>query len=413
MTKLLISLVVVTLILLTIAIIPQDVYGPLDQPQLDDRNYNEVKESKAIPDWVKNQFEWYLTGEIDEGTLLASMNWMFDNNIMHLSEKAAQEVKQLREENQKYKELLGHELSHTIQQDTSGSNPQSNPGERVMQPEFGSSQSKVTVRGWDPEKKEEIVGSNKAVAKFVVELYAESLSLSDVIWLPMTEGEILVGYEGGDPERPIIIGRIYNESSQIDSSLGAMSNPGLKSNSVEKNRAVSERVDNILLMGGSVSTWEENISGYQTDSSQDSEDSLNETVFLYSNAIDKKTIQIDSELEILNQWLKIISENQKDTSYDEAGRLSSGTSTENTVQYRENDFNFIIGKLANIDLQIKALKTGLDVLEEKVSLMDEDSQLANIDLQNSLQKIQQTLQTLSNVSKAAHDTAMASIRNMK
>lgn len=188
MTKLLISLVVVTLILLTMAIIPQDVYGPLDQPQLDDRNYNEIKESKVIPEWVKNQFEWYLTGEIDEGTLLTSMNWMFDNNIMHLSEKAAQEVKQLREENQKYKELLGHELTHTIQQGTSGSNSQSNPGERVMQPEFGSSQSKVTVRGWDPEKKEEIVGSNKAVAKFVVELYAESLSLSDVIWLPMTEG---------------------------------------------------------------------------------------------------------------------------------------------------------------------------------------------------------------------------------
>lgn len=395
------------------AIIPQDVYGPLDQPQLDDRNYNEVKESKAIPDWIKNQFEWYLTGEIDEGTLLTSMNWMFDNNIMHLSEKAAQEVKQLREENQKYKELLGHELSHTIQQDTSGSNSQSNPGERVMQPEFGSSQSKVTVRGWDPEKKEEIVGSNKAVVKFVVELYAESLSLSDVIWLPMTEGEILVAYEGGDPEGPIIIGRIYNESSQIDSSLGTMSNLGLKSNSVEKNKEISERVDNILLMGGGVSIWDENISGYQTDSSQDSYSSLNEMVLLYSNAIDKKTIQIDSELEILNQWLKIISENQKDTSYVEAGRLTSGSATENTVQYRENDFNFITGKLANIDLQINALETGLKVLEEKVSLMGEDSQLANIDLQNNLQKIQQTLQTLSNVSKAAHDTAMASIRNMK
>lgn len=411
MTKLLISLVVVTLILLTMAIIPQDVYGPLDQPQLDDRNYNEIKESKVIPEWVKNQFEWYLTGEIDEGTLLTSMNWMFDNNIMHLSEKAAQEVKQLREENQKYKELLGHELTHTIQQGTSGSNSQSNPGERVMQPEFGSSQSKVTVRGWDPEKKEEIVGSNKAVAKFVVELYAESLSLSDVIWLPMTEGEVLIGYEGGDPERPIIIGRIYNESSQIDSSLGTMSSPGL--NSVEKIRAVGEKVDNILLMGGSLSTWQENISRYQTDSSQDSYASLNEMVFLYSNAIDKKTIQIDSELEILSQWLKIISENQKTTSYDESGRLTSGTATENMVQYRETDFNFITGKLANIDQEIKALKTGLDVLEAKVSLIGEDSQLANIDLQNSLQKLQQTLQILSNVSKAAHDTAMASIRNMK
>jgi len=371
------------------------------------------KVAKAIPDWVKNQFEWYLTGEIDEGTLLTSMNWMFDNNIMHLSEKAAQEVKQLREENQKYQELLGHELSHTIQQDTSDSNSQSNPGERVMQPEFGSSQSKVTVRGWDPEKKEEIIGSNKAVAKFVVELYAESLSLSDVIWLPMTEGDILVGYENGDPERPIIIGRIYNESSQKDSPLGTMTNRGLDSNSFEKSREISEKVDNILLMGGSVSTWEDNISGYQTDSPQNSDARLNEMIFLYSNAIDKKTIQIDSELEILNQWLKIISENQKATSYDESGRLTGGNTTENTAQYRETDFNFITGKLVNIDLQIKALETGLDVLKEKISLMGEDSQLANIDLQNSLQKIQQNLQTLSNFSKVAHDTAMASIRNMK
>ncbi|MFB5608454.1 MAG: hypothetical protein ACE5RI_05025, partial [Candidatus Nitrosomaritimum yanchengensis] len=238
-------------------------------------------------------------------------------------------------------------------------------------------------------------------------------SLSDVIWLPMTEGEVLVGYEGGDPERPIIIGRIYNESSKIDSSLVTMPNPILKSNSVEKSRVVSERVGNILLMGGSVSTWEENISGYQTDSPLDSYASLNEMVFLYSNAIDKKTRQIESELEILSQWLKIISENQKATSYDEAGRLTSGTATENTVQYRESDFNFITGKLANIDLQLKALETGLDVLEEKVSLTDEDTQLANLDLQNSLQRQQQTLQTLSNVSKAAHDVAMASIRNMK
>lgn len=407
MTKQMIAIFAIFSILLTTTLTTKMVYAEEDLPL--PKQWGGTGSAQSIPDWVKNQFEWYLTGEIDEGTLLTSMNWMFDNNIMHLSEKAAQEVKQLREENQKYKELLGHELSHTIQQGTNGSNSQSNPGERVMQPEFGSSQSKVVVRGWDPEKKEEIIGSNKAVAKFVVELYAESLSLSDVIWLPMTEGEVLVGYEGGDPERPIIIGRIYNESSQIDSSLGTMSNHDLKSNSVENSRAISERVDNILLMGGSVSTWEENISGNQTDSFA----SLNAMVFLYSNAIDKKTIQIDSELEILSQWLKIISENQKATSYDESGGLTSGTATENTVQYRENDFNFITGKLANIDLQIKALETGLDVLEEKVSLMGEDSQLENIDLQNSLQKIQQNLQTLSNVSKAAHDTAMASIRNMK
>ena len=43
---------------------------------------------------------------------------------------------------------------------------------------------------------------------------------------------------------------------------------------------------------------------------------------------------------------------------------------------------------------------------------DDDAQLANIDLQNMLQKQQQTLQTMSNVSKMLHDTAMAIIRKV-
>jgi hypothetical protein len=51
-------------------------------------------------------------------------------------------------------------------------------------------------------------------------------------------------------------------------------------------------------------------------------------------------------------------------------------------------------------------------LEEELSTVGDDAQLANIDLQNTLQKQQQTLQTMSNVSKAAHDTAMAIIRKI-
>jgi len=61
---------------------------------------------QAIPDWVRNNFEWYVNGQIDEKTLLTSMNWMFDNNVMHLSEKAAQEVSDLREENRQLKEKM-------------------------------------------------------------------------------------------------------------------------------------------------------------------------------------------------------------------------------------------------------------------------------------------------------------------
>jgi hypothetical protein len=50
--------------------------------------------------------------------------------------------------------------------------------------------------------------------------------------------------------------------------------------------------------------------------------------------------------------------------------------------------------------------------EERLATVGDDAQLANIDLQNMLQKQQQTLQMISNISKMLHDTAMAVVRNI-
>ena len=50
--------------------------------------------------------------------------------------------------------------------------------------------------------------------------------------------------------------------------------------------------------------------------------------------------------------------------------------------------------------------------EEKLAAIGDDSQLANVDLQNMLQKQQQLLAMLSNISKMTHDEAMAIIRKM-
>lgn len=44
--------------------------------------------------------------------------------------------------------------------------------------------------------------------------------------------------------------------------------------------------------------------------------------------------------------------------------------------------------------------------------LGDDAQLANVDLQNILQKQQQTLQMMSNISKMLHDTAMSVIKKM-
>lgn len=51
-------------------------------------------------------------------------------------------------------------------------------------------------------------------------------------------------------------------------------------------------------------------------------------------------------------------------------------------------------------------------LEEQLSTIGEDSQLANVDLQNAQQKQQQTLLLMSNMSKVLHETAMSIIRKI-
>jgi hypothetical protein len=51
-------------------------------------------------------------------------------------------------------------------------------------------------------------------------------------------------------------------------------------------------------------------------------------------------------------------------------------------------------------------------LEEKLNSVGDDAQLANVDLQNILQKQQQTLQIMSNISKMLFDTAQSVIRKI-
>jgi hypothetical protein len=49
---------------------------------------------------------------------------------------------------------------------------------------------------------------------------------------------------------------------------------------------------------------------------------------------------------------------------------------------------------------------------KNVNSVGDDAQLANVDLQDMLQKQQQTLQMLSNIDKELYDTAMAVIRKI-
>ena len=80
----------------------------------------------------------------------------------------------------------------------------------------------------------------------------------------------------------------------------------------------------------------------------------------------------------------------------------------NKFQKGRDAFKFGPQKRMN-KLQTKA---AIGKIEQKLATIGDDAQLANIDLQNMLQKAQQTLQLMSNVSKMLHDTAMSIIRKI-
>ena len=54
----------------------------------------------------------------------------------------------------------------------------------------------------------------------------------------------------------------------------------------------------------------------------------------------------------------------------------------------------------------------LNEFEKELQTAGDDAQLANIDLQNMMQKQQQALQQLSNISKVLHDTTMSIVRKI-
>lgn len=60
----------------------------------------------------------------------------------------------------------------------------------------------------------------------------------------------------------------------------------------------------------------------------------------------------------------------------------------------------------------QALEEYIKKWEQELQTVGDDAELANIEMQNMLQKQQQTMQMMSNISKMLHDTAMAVIRKM-
>jgi hypothetical protein len=99
------------------------------------------------------------------------------------------------------------------------------------------------------------------------------------------------------------------------------------------------------------------------------------------------------------------------------------TKTGDIWRYDEKSNKFkIVEKEDSLLTSVEKAKTYIDLSEEldsllkqwegKLSETGDDAQLANLDMQNMIQKQQQTMQMMSQVSKLLHDTAMGVIRKI-
>lgn len=366
-----------------------DVYGPTKADLVEGTTV------KAIPDWVDQSFRWYAQGQIPQSDLLNSMKYLLDHNIMHISDKAAKEMHDLKAENKKLRQM-----AHYDGVDVSAKSPgmMHSDKERMMSDPSMIRDDAInhlrTLDVWIDGKHHKAMSERDVLDKIQTMhgTHSEVCFASDQntdkssCWIRASQAS------ARDPDRPVITGQVYSKTTDRPTEEVAFY--------FNKISAAHHTIDDIIAKGGSTSAWKNGIDqllSSQSDSSVDSvADDLQGVVVLCSTAIEKEIQKIKAQVDVLEEL--------HDRKSDDPTQPSGST-----TQYEESDMEFISRHADKIDTKIKSLQAGLEVLDEKLSTLGDDAQLANVDLQNVLQKQQQTLQTISNVMKSMQDTQMATI----
>jgi multidrug resistance efflux pump len=115
--------------------------------------------------------------------------------------------------------------------------------------------------------------------------------------------------------------------------------------------------------------------------------------------------QLERVLSAERAWAEAMSRTDETTTAlsDAIGDVPSEAQREDEIEV----------ELAKLNVAVQSMLARVHEFSQKhLNSIGDDAQLANVDLQNVLQKQQQTLQMLSNMSKSLHDTAKAVIRKI-
>ena len=427
-------------------------------PDVDDKVLVASK-AKAIPDWVDQSFRWYGQGQITQSELLNSMKYLLDNSIMHLSEKAAKEVNDLRAENKK----LHHEVSQYRESDldfTARSIDKPTdapyvPGGSVVSAAAGMNGVHIKdqsgkIHGFILTPTD--VDVNALVQSVLresymetskdLEFYAEKVKRfndqKEAIRYHINEmRDFQVGMHQGTMQTPktdfgsmmksgvshtqmtpsqtkvLVMGMVSDGHNYAKKKIGQLVADGENDPKVWGNVFSDIRMHTMQYQG-----YNELKMGDTTGSADSTIDDLQGIVVLCNTALDSEIQSLQVQVDLMKELSDLHRGDKTPT---------SDYSTRATADLNEDVDGVWWGeKLGRIDKKIRSLQTAVSVcedknnqwetqiknLEEELSSVGDDAQLANIDLQNSLQKQQQALQSMSNVSKMLHDTAMAIIRKI-
>ena len=370
--------------------------------------FSEAQAAERIPGFMKKNIEWYSQGVVSEQEFVNALTYLMNQDIIVLDQEKADAIKQLRDENQKLREQLGHELTHASQQgslDKEAGLVKFGDGEHGNLPPSSESESDKYGRikaqfHWDTANKED-------VASFTSEIYAEKIKPTQsqaMVWIPVIEDELLVSFENGDPDRPIIIGRVYNAETMPSHKLpDGKILPGMKSVSAPGGGYNEMKMDDTA--GKEMMQTNNMISNMQKALTDPATGQY---------AVEKLQKQLASaETETMNFANKL------QTSLDAKAALREDISElrdaiSNNVWPIKFTYATQSGDSTTVALvSIRDATSLLVKLESQHQTMGEDTKLMQLELQNAMQKQQQALQTLSNILKTYHDTAKSIINNLK
>jgi len=388
----------------------------------------------AIPDWVDQNFRWYSEGLIEQSELVNAIKYLIDNDILILDPERANTINQLREENLQLRIKLGEQIGEVEVRGWDYTQKESTTSGFIklgdIKGEVDESAGEMyiplilkTISTQIPEDEIVII-----LMPLQVELdrqrgaFAYSVSVKnsiDNIESPTSQWSVLNMYENPtyDPE-------LFDEDSlsKVKVKFPWMSEEDIdvtepngiiiildddsttfdydQVGRIISYQEASELIDEILNDGmATEDDWEDAINQiaalHGIDTTDSVVDDLQGIVVLCSTPIEKELEVISTELEYIDEWLDIISQESADTTE----RSTTERYTEETTA-RDADLNFMELKLRKINSKIISVQIGLDIL---------DGHSQGTDLENKIEELQMT----SNLAKADSDAKLNAIRNIR